>query len=82
MRLGTFLHKDEEFAIDFTYNVKKLLLTVVTLVSPLIMALYRAGHYIFALWFLSISYLLSFFHRLISAAEDWMSTILPHMMWH
>jgi len=26
-------------------------------------------------------YLLSFFPRLISAAADWMSTILPHMMW-
>ena len=34
----------------------------------------RAGHYIFALWFLfSI-----FFPRLISAVGDWMSTILPH----
>ena len=37
-------------------------------------ALYnRAGHYIFALWFLL---LLSFFPRLISAVADWMSTIL------
>ena len=41
----------------------------------------KCGHYIFALWFLS-----SFFHlfpRLISAAADWMSTILPHisLMW-
>ena len=33
----------------------------------------RAGHYIFALWFLSF-YL--FFPRLISAATDWISTIL------
>jgi len=39
----------------------------------------RAGHYIFALWFLSIFYL--FFPRLISAATDWMSTILLHMAW-
>jgi len=38
----------------------------------------RTDHYIFALWFLL---LLSFFPRLISAAADWMSTILPHMMW-
>jgi len=40
----------------------------------------RAGHYIFALWFL-----LSIFHhvfpRLISAVADWMSSILPHMVW-
>jgi len=42
----------------------------------------RCGHYIFALWFLSIFYLLSFFiPRLISAAAGWMSTILPHMVW-
>jgi len=34
----------------------------------------RAGHYIFALWFL-------FFPRLISAAADQMSTIFPHMVW-
>jgi len=39
----------------------------------------RAGHYIFALWFLSFFYL--FFRRLISAAADRMSTILPHMVW-
>ena len=37
----------------------------------------RCGHYIFALWFL----LLFFFPRLISAVADWMSTILPHMVW-
>jgi len=37
----------------------------------------RADHYIFALWFL----LLSFFPRLTSAVSDWMSAILPHMVW-
>jgi len=37
----------------------------------------RADHYIFILWFL----LLSFFPRLISAVADWMSAILPHMVW-
>ena len=36
----------------------------------------RCGHYIFALWFLSFS--LSFFPRLISAAVDWMSTPYFH----
>ena len=42
---------------------------------------YRAGHYILALWFLS--FFLSFFPRLISAVAvaEWMSTILPHMVW-
>jgi len=38
----------------------------------------RCGHHIFAPWFLSSS---SFSPRLISAVADWMSTILPHMMW-
>jgi len=38
----------------------------------------RAGHYSFALWFISSS---SSFPRLISAAADWMSTILLHMVW-
>ena len=37
----------------------------------------RADHYIFMLWFV-----LSFFiPRLISAAADWMTAILPHMVW-
>jgi len=37
-----------------------------------------AGHYIFILWFLLLSF---FFPRLIIAVGDWMSTILPHMVW-
>jgi len=37
---------------------------------------YRAGHYIFAV----VSFFL-FFPRLMSAVGDWMSAILPHMMW-
>ena len=42
----------------------------------------RCGHYIFALWFLSCIFYLSFYiPRLISAAADWMSTILLHMVW-
>ena len=38
----------------------------------------RADHYIFMLWFVL---LLLFFPRLISDAADWMSAILPHMVW-
>ena len=41
----------------------------------------RADHYIFAVWFLSSIFYLSFFPRLISAAAGWMSTILLHMAW-
>jgi len=39
----------------------------------------RCGHYIFALWFLLSS--IFFIPRLISAVADWMSIILPHMVW-
>jgi len=39
---------------------------------------HRAGHYIFALWFLSSFF---FFSRLISAVAEWMSTILLDMVW-
>jgi len=42
----------------------------------------RADYYIFTLWFLLLSIFLSFFFpRLISAVADWMSAILPHMVW-
>ena len=43
----------------------------------------KCGHYIFALWFLSIFLLSSyFFPRLISAVGDWMSTIHDlHIVW-
>ena len=38
--------------------------------------------YIFMLWFVLLSsFFFFFFPRLISAAEDWMSAILPHMVW-
>jgi len=51
---------------------------VVGFVLYLMVALWnRADHYIFALWFL----LLSFFPHLNSAIADWMSAILPHMVW-
>jgi len=38
----------------------------------------RCGHYIFISWFLLLSF---FFPRLISAVADWMSAILPDMVW-
>jgi len=42
----------------------------------------RADHYILPCdFYLSSFYLSYFFSRLISAAVDWMSTILPHMVW-
>ena len=43
----------------------------------------RADLNIFMLWFvlLLLLLLLLLFPRLISAAADWMSAILPHMVW-
>ena len=41
----------------------------------------RCGHYIFALCFILLSSIFLSFPRLISAVRDWMSTILPHMVW-
>jgi len=41
----------------------------------------RAGDYVSARWFFLLSFFLSFFPRLISAVGDWMSTVLPHIMW-
>jgi len=38
----------------------------------------RADHYIFVLWFLLSSF---FLPRLFSAVADWMSAIIPHMVW-
>jgi len=41
----------------------------------------QADHYNFILLFVILSIFLSFFPHLISAAADWMSAILPHMVW-
>jgi len=61
----------------------RLLANVCNCIAFIMAALwYRAGHYIFALWFLSSSFYLSlFFPRLISAVAEWMSAILPRMVW-
>jgi len=66
-----------------TVNISRLRFKLIE-VTMLIMAALcnRVGHYIFALWFLSSSFLLSsFFPRLISPVGDWMSTILSLMVW-
>jgi len=41
----------------------------------------RFGHYIFALCCLLSIFLSLSFPRLFSAVADWMSTVLPHMVW-
>jgi len=41
----------------------------------------RCGHYVFAVWFLSSIFYLSFFPCLITAVAEWMSAILRHMVW-
>jgi len=52
------------------------------LLSFFMVALWNmADRYIFILWFLLLLLSSSFFPRLISAVADWMSAILPHMVW-
>jgi len=41
----------------------------------------KCEHYIIVLWFLLSIFFFFFFPRLFSAVADWMSTILPHMVW-
>jgi len=54
------------------------LLSIFVVISAVMATLCnRAGHYIFALWFLSSI----FFPWLMCAVGDWMCTILPHMVW-
>jgi len=56
--------------------------STINIITVIIMAALwnKAGHYIFALWFLSSSFFFVI-PRLISAAANWMSTILLHMVW-
>ena len=61
-----------------TRNVSNCML-VLALCLVMAVLCNTAHHYIFALWFLSSFFFLSFF-RLISAIGDWMSTILPHIL--
>ena len=75
------LVKKEELTLE---GIRQFYIEVQEEVGVVMVALCnRADHYIFALWFLSSFFLLSssFFPRLISAVGDWMSTILPHMVW-
>jgi len=51
------------------------------LLSVIMAALCNRGGVIFLSCGIFIILLLSFFPRLISAAADWMSTILRHMVW-
>jgi len=77
--------RDVEMHVVFNAVVNKIsvgLTTVATVTAcPLVMVALRnrADHYIFMLWFVL---LLFFFPRLISAATDWTSAILPHIVWH
>ena len=62
---------DQEFHVEFAMWCWLTCLVMVALWN-------RTDHSIFILSFVLSS---SFFPRLISAAADWMSAILPHMVW-
>jgi len=59
-------------------DVKLLAILYTIFCHCLLNFLWGAGHYIFPCGFF---FYLSFFPRLISAITDWMSAILPHMVW-
>jgi len=65
-------------AYTTTWTTIQALIILVIIMIIMVALCNRADYYIFALWFLSSS---SFFPCLISAVKDWMSTILPHMVW-
>jgi len=61
---------------------QKAVSAVLTGLFPLLFALWnRADHYIFIPVVCSIFLSFFFFPRIISAAADWLSAILPHMVW-
>jgi len=61
-------------------DVSSLMCSVKSLL-PFMAALWNmAGHYIFILWFLLLSIVL-FSSSITSAVADYMSTILPHIVW-
>jgi len=65
--------------LDIEHTVKANTLCIFTCIIMVALC-NRADHYIFMLWFVLL--LLSFFFPcLISAAADWMSAILPHVVW-
>ena len=70
--------KDDSF---LSADTSRYLLSVYSLVADFIALIFIAALRIFALWFLLFICLLSFFPHLISAFADWMSSILPHMVW-
>ena len=87
MQLSSVTHI-KYIRLVFTGSLKQfcsIIASVIWLVLPtavlLIMAALRAGRYFLPCGFYLLSSSSSFFPRLISAAADWMSTILPHMVW-
>ena len=73
------------FTSDILVNVVRTKIPLMSiLLSSLVMAaLCNRGAIIFlpCSFYLLLSFFFFFFPRLISAAGDWMSTILPHMVW-
>jgi len=72
------------FAMASSSSSSSYLMTSLHFHLGLLWPLYGIGQAIifFALWFLLLSiFYLSFFPRLILAVADWMSAILPHMVW-
>jgi len=71
-RLCVFSFSSSQVGIYLSFGVFSVVLITATLRCI-------CGHYIFALCFLLSSSI--FFARLFSAVADWMSTLLPHIVW-
>ena len=80
MRCNLSMHHGRHSLRQFSSRIHPFLLLILMEVMAALCS--RCGHYIFVLWFLlAIFFLSSSFPRLISAVADWVSTILPHMVW-
>jgi len=75
------LDYSNDVLVGIPAHLLRRLQSVLNAAARLIMAALwnRADHYIFILFLFFLSSF--FFSRLISAVRDWMSTILPQMVW-
>jgi len=76
---GLLCHRPIHFAFPISWyaSMSFAVLSLIFYGRPM----YRADHYILPCDFFLLFSSSSFFPRLISAAVDWMSTILPRMVW-
>ena len=71
-----------KMSLAFSYTfVHQVPVVVCNCMSLLMVALWHRADHIYFHAVVCLFFFLLFFPRLISAAADWMSAILPHMVW-